>query len=175
MTKTHKVASCVVVFLAVGGVVFAAHQTTQKNQSTQPASAADTTKQIKSPYHDIYLTAPAGEVSGSDLYKQLCAGCHGEDGKGVGQTSKYCAVPPTDLTLLSKKNHGTFPEKKVTQILRYGTEKPTQTQSTTYMPVWKPLLATIHGESPELTEQRINSLTDYLKSIQPKPAAAEAR
>lgn len=175
MTKTLKVASCVLVFLAVGGVVFAARQTTQKNQPAQATPATDTAKQIKPPYHDIYLTAPAGEVSGSDLYQQLCAGCHGEDGKGIGRTSKYCAVPPTDLTLLSKKNHDAFPEKKVTQILRYGTEKPTQTQSTTYMPVWKPLLATIHGESPELTEQRINSLVDYLKSIQPKAAAAEAR
>jgi mono/diheme cytochrome c family protein len=101
-------------------------------------------------------------VSGADLYKQLCAGCHGDDGRGVGRTSRYCAVPPTDLTRLTRENRGTFPEKKVTQILRYGTEKPTQTQSTTYMPVWKPLLATVHGESPELTEQRITSLTDYL-------------
>jgi hypothetical protein len=33
------------------------------------------------------------------------------------------------------------------------------------------LLASIHGESPELTEQRISSITDYLKAIQPKPAS----
>jgi len=174
MTKTYKVVSCVALFLAVGGAVYAAHQTNQPNQPAQPTPVTQTTKQIKPPYHDIYLTAPTGAVSGADLYKQLCAGCHGDDGRGVGRTSRYCAVPPTDLTLLTKQNRGTFPEKKVTQILRYGTEKPTQAQSTTYMPVWKPLLATIHGESPELTEQRITSLTDYLKAIQPKPAAGGA-
>jgi hypothetical protein len=50
------------------------------------------------------------------------------DGKGVGPTSPYCSVPPTDLTLLTKQNRGTFPEKKVMQILRYGTENP-QTRS----------------------------------------------
>ncbi len=130
---------------------------------------AATQEKIKPPYHDLNLAAPAGTVSGADLYKQLCAGCHGADAKGVGPTSPYCSVPPTDLTLLTKKNHGAFPEQKVTQILRYGTEKPNQ--STTYMPVWKPLLSTIHGESSELTEKRITSLTEYLKSIQPKPAS----
>ena len=131
---------------------------------------AATQEKIKPPYHDLNLAAPAGTVSGADLYKQLCAGCHGADAKGIGPTSPYCSVPPTDLTLLTKKNHGAFPEQKVTQILRYGTEKPNQ--STTYMPVWKPLLSTIHGESAELTEKRITSLTEYLKSIQPKPAPA---
>ncbi len=172
MTKTYKLCLFLAVFLAIGGVVFAAHQVNQANQPAQAVPVSQTTQQIKPPYHDIYLTAPTGAVSGPELFKQLCAGCHGDDGRGVGPTSRYCAVPPTDLTLLSKQNRGTFPEKKVTQILRYGTEKPTQTQSTTYMPVWKPLLASIHGESPELTEQRISSLTDYLKAIQPKPAAA---
>jgi mono/diheme cytochrome c family protein len=165
MTKTYKVVSCVALFLAVGGVMYAAHQT---NPPAQPSPATQTTKQITPPYHDMYLTAPTGAVSGADLYKELCAGCHGENGRGIGLTSQYCAVPPTDLTLLSRQNHGTFPEKKVTQILRYGTEKPAQSQSTTYMPVWKPLLATIHGESPELTEQRISSIIDFLKAVQPK-------
>src|SRR5664279_2820253 len=124
-------------------------------------SIAAAQKKIDPPYHDLNLAAPGGSISGAALYKQLCAGCHGVDAHGVGATSPYCSVPPTDLTLLSKKNHGTFPESKVTQILRYGTEKPNQ--STTYMPVWKPLLSTIHGESAELTEKRIMSLTDYLK------------
>jgi mono/diheme cytochrome c family protein len=130
---------------------------------------AATQEKIKPPYHDLNLAALAGTVSGADLYKQLCAGCHGADAKGVGPTSPYCPVPPTDLTLLTKKNYGAFPEQKVTQILRYGTEKPNQ--STTYMPVWKPLLSTIHGGSSELTEKRITSLTEYLVSIQPKPAS----
>jgi mono/diheme cytochrome c family protein len=170
MTKTYRIVSFIVVFLAIAGVLFAAHQV---NQSARSAQTNSTNQQIEPPYHDLYLTAPAGSVSGAELYKQLCAGCHGDDGKGVGATSRYCAVPPTDLTLLTKQNHGTFPEKKITQILRYGTERPTQTQSTTYMPVWKPLLATIHGESSELTEQRITVLTEYLKAIQPKPTTPQ--
>lgn len=153
MRKPSSIVAFVAAFLILGGMALAASQ-----------------KKIDPPYHDLNLAAPAGTVSGSELYKQLCAGCHGADAKGVGPTSPYCSVPPTDLTLLTKKNRGTFPEQKVTQILRYGTEKTHQ--STTYMPVWKPLLSTIHGESAELTEKRITSLAEYLKSIQPKPATA---
>ena len=134
-------------------------------------SLAASQEKIEPPYHDLNLAAPAGSVSGAELYKQLCPGCHGADARGVGPASPYCSVPPTDLTLLTKQNHGAFPDKKVTQILRYGTEKPNQ--STTYMPVWKPLLSTIHGESAELTEKRITSLTEYLKSIQPKTPPAK--
>jgi mono/diheme cytochrome c family protein len=154
MRKPSTIVVCLVAILVLGALSIAAAQ-----------------KKIDPPYHDLNLAAPAGTVSGADLYKQLCAGCHGADAHGVGPTSPYCSVPPTDLTLLSKKNHGTFPESKVTQILRYGTEKPNQ--STTYMPVWKPLLSTIHGESAELTEKRITSLTEYLKSVQPKAAPAK--
>ena len=154
MRKPSSIAAFLVVFLVLGGIALAATQ-----------------QKINPPYHDLNLAAPAGSVSGAELYKQLCAGCHGSDGKGVGPTSPYCSVPPTDLTLLTKKNHGAFPEQKVTQILRYGTEKPHQ--STTYMPVWKPLLSTIHGESAELTEKRITSIAEYLKSIQPKLAPAK--
>lgn len=154
MRKPSSILAALVVILILGGLTIAASQ-----------------EKIKPPYHDLNLAAPADPVTGGDLYMQLCAGCHGNDGKGVGPTSPYCSVPPTDLTLLTKKNRGTFPEQKVTQILRYGTEKPHQ--STTYMPVWKPLLSTIHGESAEITEKRITSLTEYLKSIQPKPIPAK--
>jgi mono/diheme cytochrome c family protein len=167
MTKSIRVVLSAVLVLGIAAVVFAARQSNPSNPSPQPARA---TEKLKPPYHDIYLTAPAGSLSGPELYKELCAGCHGGDGRGVGPTARYCVVPPTDLTSLTKRNRGTFPEQKVTQILRYGTEKPVQTQSTTYMPVWKPLLASIHGESPELTEQRITSITDYLKTLQGKPA-----
>ncbi len=144
MTKLSVIALSAVLVLVLGGVAFAAHSPS-------------------------FFTNPSDSITGAEMYKDLCAGCHGEDGQGVGPTSPYCSVPPTNLTQLAVQNHGTFPEKKVYQVLRYGTEKPTQ--STTYMPVWKPLFESIHGENANLTEQRIATLTDYLKSMQVKPAS----
>lgn len=165
MTRPQIALFCAAACLAIGGVVFAAHQANRANQPEVRATPGnESNRQVKPPHHDLHLAARAG--AGEDLYRQLCAGCHGEDGKGVGRTSNYCAVPPSNLTILTQRNHGIFPEKEVMQILRYGTEQPPQTQNTTYMPVWKPLLATIRGESPELTEQRIRSLTAYLKGMQ---------
>lgn len=43
--------------------------------------------------------------------------------RGVARTWRYCAVPPTDPTLLGKQNHGTFRERKVAQLLHYAIAK----------------------------------------------------
>ena len=42
-------------------------------------------------------------TSGYEMYTVYCAGCHGEDGRGKGRSSRYCTVPPVDLTQLARK------------------------------------------------------------------------
>ena len=41
-------------------------------------------------------------------YMENCAGCHGADAKGAGPLSAKLKTKPTDLTLLAKRNHGSF-------------------------------------------------------------------
>ena len=65
-------------------------------------------------------------TSGYEMYTVYCAGCHGEDGRGNGRSSRYCTVPPVDLTQLSTKNHDIYPSESVCRILRYGTGRPSQ-------------------------------------------------
>jgi mono/diheme cytochrome c family protein len=49
-------------------------------------------------------------ILGGELeYQNYCAVCHGVDAKGQGLMGKFLTVRPTDLTLLAKKNGGTFP------------------------------------------------------------------
>lgn len=48
-------------------------------------------------------------VGGEIEYQNSCAVCHGVDGKGQGPMGRFLIVRPSDLTLLSKKNSGTFP------------------------------------------------------------------
>lgn len=43
---------------------------------------------------------------GAGNFQTYCAGCHGTDARGFGQTSR---MAPPDLTLLSRHNNGTFP------------------------------------------------------------------
>jgi mono/diheme cytochrome c family protein len=46
-----------------------------------------------------------------------CAGCHGTDSKGSGPLSAKLDTKPTDLTLLAKRNHGTFDAGAVYQMI----------------------------------------------------------
>lgn len=48
-------------------------------------------------------------IGGEIEYQNYCAVCHGVDGKGQGPMGRFLTVRPADLTLLSKKNSGTFP------------------------------------------------------------------
>jgi len=70
--------------------------------------------------------------------------------------------------LLAKKNHGVFPAKRVSQVLHTGTGKTPQGQG--YMPVWAPLLQSMNADKPETTEIRIANLTEYVRSLQERPA-----
>jgi hypothetical protein len=46
-------------------------------------------------------------------YLSSCANCHGEDGKGKRPFSDRLKRPPSDLTVLAKKNRGVFPVMSV--------------------------------------------------------------
>ncbi len=109
MRKPFTIVVSLVAILILGGLSIAAAQ-----------------KKIDPPYHDLNLAAPAGSVSGADLYKQLCAGCHGVDAHGVGPTSPYCSVPPTDLTLLKQEKPWNIPREQsyADFAVRYGKAQP---------------------------------------------------
>ncbi|HKM79545.1 MAG TPA: cytochrome c [Candidatus Acidoferrum sp.] len=116
-------------------------------------------------YFSFFNTNP---YSGQEMYGQYCAGCHGRDGQGLGPAAHYCTVPPAKLVLLAKKNHGVFPANHVSQVLHSGTGKRPEGQG--YMPVWAPLLQSMNGDKPETTEIRIANLTEYVKTLQERPA-----
>ena len=48
-------------------------------------------------------------LGGEIEYQNYCAVCHGVDAKGQGLMGKFLTVRPADLTILAKKNGGTFP------------------------------------------------------------------
>lgn len=110
-----------------------------------------------------------GATSGYEMYAMYCAGCHGEDGRAKGRSSRYCTVPPVDLTQLARKNHDIYPSERVCQILRYGTGRPSNGQG--YMPVWGPLLRPMNADPPGVTEVRIQSLSEYVRTLQDMPSA----
>ena len=65
------------------------------------------------------LSSYSNDISERDItygaveFERSCAICHGFDGKGKGIMSDDLKVKPSDLSTLSKNNHGYFPFSKV--------------------------------------------------------------
>lgn len=105
-------------------------------------------------------------VSGSQLYKQYCAVCHGIDLKGHGPLATELKTLPADLTTLAQRHGGKFPDEYVKDFLRNGVKYSAHGDSD--MPIWGPLFGSIRGTDPELVSIRIVNLTNYIKSTQAK-------
>jgi len=105
-------------------------------------------------------------TNGKQMYVSYCASCHGVSGKGNGPVAATLKMPPADLTMLSKNNHGEFPDRHILAVLENGAEVPSH--GTAEMPVWGPLLARLDRANPDVKQLRISNLTAYLKSIQEK-------
>jgi mono/diheme cytochrome c family protein len=99
--------------------------------------------------------------SGAELFTQHCAVCHGNDLKGNGPFPPPYRVPP-DLTTLSRRHGGKFPEAYVSGVLRDGVKLPAHAPAE--MPAW----ATTNRSDKAHFESRIRDLTAYIKSRQAK-------
>ncbi len=99
---------------------------------------------------------------GEDDYINNCADCHGIDGKGNGPMAKQLAMPPKDLTLLSKKNGGSFPETAVYNIIDGRRVSDFHGQE---MPIWGERFRMTEGNEGAV-DKRISNLIEFLESIQ---------
>lgn len=115
------------------------------------------------------VAAPVNNIPPTDgkaTFAHYCTPCHGADGKGHGPVVKKYGTPPVDLTILSKNNHGEFPEAYVIHVLTNGVDIPAHTS--VEMPVWGPILGKINQSDPKDKELRISALSHYLETIQMK-------
>jgi mono/diheme cytochrome c family protein len=108
---------------------------------------------------------PSSPASGKGMFKEYCAVCHGNDGKGGGPAASALKKTPADLTTLSARNDGKFPEARVYQFIKGDAE--VSAHGSRDMPIWGDLFRQLNTESG-VANMRISNLTDYLKSIQAK-------
>lgn len=59
------------------------------------------------------LTQASAMSLGEFEYRNSCAQCHGESGKGDGPVAPHLAQSPSDLTLLTRDNGGVFPVERM--------------------------------------------------------------
>src|ERR1700686_4922565 len=109
----------------------------------------------------IANTAPN---SGAQMYDSYCAVCHGKEGTGNGPAASAMKTPPTDLTLLAKKDGGKYPATHVAAVIRGQATTPSHGSQD--MPVWGPLFSSISQGHEGQVQQRITNLVTYIESLQ---------
>jgi mono/diheme cytochrome c family protein len=111
------------------------------------------------------ITSPS---SGSEMFKEYCASCHGADAKGHGPAVPALKVVPPDLTMLSKNNRGKFPDTRVYSAIRGDVS--IEAHGSRDMPVWGTVfrnMAHSTGNDREPT-MRMSNLCSYIQSLQQK-------
>lgn len=106
-----------------------------------------------------------GTIAGSFTYKTYCAVCHGAGGKGDGPLSENLRFRPLDLTLIARRNGGSYPEETVFRII--DGRKPVKGHGGPDMPVWGDAFKNAEsGFREDAVKERIQGLVDFLKTIQ---------
>ena len=73
---------------------------------------------------------------------------------------------PVDLTVMTKLNHGKFPDSHIVSMLEIGADMPSHVSAE--MPVWGPILGKMNVSNPQDRLLRVSNLSRYLESIQVK-------
>ncbi|HXW61675.1 MAG TPA: c-type cytochrome [Candidatus Acidoferrales bacterium] len=112
---------------------------------------------------DQALPALIRSVKGPDLFREYCAPCHGLDARGNGPAASALKVKVADLTILAKKNGGTFPAAQVRKTI-VGDDVVTA-HGSREMPVWGPIFHQVE-QDVDRGNVRIENLVNYIASIQ---------
>jgi hypothetical protein len=73
---------------------------------------------------------------GKAIYLDNCASCHGMTGQGDGPLRPFLSKPPSDLTLMTRRNQGIFPHQRLWESIDgrgFGDSGPHGSRD---MPIW---------------------------------------
>ena len=106
---------------------------------------------------------------GTEVFRTYCASCHGTSARGDGPLAPSMRRKPANLTEIAKRNGGEFPADLVFRTI--DGRQPVRGHGGPDMPVW----GDAFERSREAGDQArvksvIQSLVDYLASIQLRPA-----
>lgn len=105
-------------------------------------------------------------LDGAKIFRSYCASCHGADGKGQGPVAGALRHPPSDLTLISRRNGGRFPRDRVKALIA-GQEQSISAHGSREMPVWGPVFHEVERDQ-DWGEVRLENVTTFVQSLQRK-------
>ena len=106
---------------------------------------------------------------GASMYQSYCVSCHGLDATGNGPAAKALTKAPADLTRISARNGGQFPEVRVKRYIEGADE--IAAHGSRDMPIWGSLFRSLE---PDLISLRVLELADFLNSVEKAAAASLA-
>jgi mono/diheme cytochrome c family protein len=109
-------------------------------------------------------TAPIKPTPASDaqgMFFNYCAVCHGGTGVGDGPAASALTKAPADLTRISARNGGQYPEIKVKRYIE-GLDQ-VAAHGSRDMPMWGDLFRGLNRDTAQI---RIQALSDYIKTLQ---------
>lgn len=108
------------------------------------------------------------ELSGLEMYQQLCASCHGVDARGDGPVAPLIKIGVPDLTRIAFRDGGEFPTEDVRRTIDGRFER--RAHGPRDMPVWGWQFYDMSSASDSLERARVDAMIDrlveYLRSIQ---------
>ena len=93
-------------------------------------------------------------LDGQKIFRNYCAACHGENGKGKGPVAGALNHAPPDLTLIS-------------QAIIAGQAQSASAHGSREMPIWGPIFHDVEWDQ-DLGEVRLDNVTRYVESLQQK-------
>ncbi len=107
---------------------------------------------------------PTVAIDGKSLFNEYCAVCHGVNGKGGGPAAKALQAAPADLTQISRKIGGKFPEERILRTLKG--EESVAAHGSQDMPIWGKVFSNMGNLS--MGQMRIHALLQYVEALQAK-------
>jgi hypothetical protein len=108
------------------------------------------------------------QMSGMEMYQQLCSSCHGVSGHGDGPVSSLIKIGVPDLTRIAHQEGGEFPTEDVRRTIDGRWDR--RAHGARDMPVWGWQLydssASNDAQERATVDAMIGRLVDYLRSIQ---------
>lgn len=106
---------------------------------------------------------------GSEVYRTYCASCHGASARGDGPLASSMTKKPANLAEIAKRNGGQFPSDLVFRTI--DGRQPVRGYGGPDMPLWGDAFSkSREAGGADRVKAVIQSLVDYLESIQLRPA-----
>jgi nucleotide-binding universal stress UspA family protein/mono/diheme cytochrome c family protein len=108
-------------------------------------------------------------VPGAEFFRTYCAACHGDSARGDGPLAASMKRKPANLTEIARRNGGEFPSDLVFRTI--DGSQPVRGHGGPDMPAWgDALMRSRDAGDAESVKKMIQSLVDYLESLQLRPA-----